>query len=196
MCTKTFVCLLCSLSLGLAGCEKRASTQPVSGKSQESAQVKLDVCELLEKGEIEAIQGSPVTETKSSQQPPGAFRVAQCFYTTAEFSKSVSLAVIGRDPDQPAGRSPKDFWKEKFGPYNGEKKKSNRETQPKEEESMPPKKIEGVGEEAFWSRNRFGGILYVLKGDAFMSIGVGGSDNEETKINKSKALAQKAIQRL
>jgi hypothetical protein len=44
--------------------------------------------------------------------------------------------------------------------------------------------------------NRFGGVLYVLKGDAFISISVGGPDTEETKINKSKTLAQKALQRL
>jgi len=43
-----------------------------------------------------------------------------------------------------------------------------------------------------------GGTLYVLKKekDVFMRISVGGADNEETKINKSKALAQKAIERL
>ena len=35
-----------------------------------------------------------------------------------------------------------------------------------------------------------------LKGDAFISIGLGGTDDEETKIKKSKALAQKALQRL
>ena len=201
MCTKMFLSLLCSLSLVLAGCEKRAKTQPVSGTSQESAQAKFDVCELLKKEEIEAIQGSPIKETKSNRRPEGAFRVSQCFYTAAEFSKSVSLAMIQRDPDQPAERGPKDFWKERFGHYSGEEKESDkdkRETQPKEEkeESIPPKKIEGVGEEAFWTGNRFGGVLYVLKGDAFISVSVGGPDNEETKINKSKALAQKALQRL
>ena len=53
-----------------------------------------------------------------------------------------------------------------------------------------------IGEEAYWAPNRFGGVFYVLKGDAFISISVGGPDDEETKINKSKALAQKALQRL
>jgi len=44
--------------------------------------------------------------------------------------------------------------------------------------------------------NRFGGVLYVLKGSAFVSIGLGGTDEEETKLKKSKTLAQKALQRL
>ena len=60
----------------------------------------------------------------------------------------------------------------------------------------PPKKIDGLGDEAFWVSNRFGGVLYVLKGDAFISIGVGGTDDEETKLKKSKALAEKALERL
>jgi hypothetical protein len=59
-----------------------------------------------------------------------------------------------------------------------------------------PKKIDGIGDEAFWVSNRFGGVLYVLKGNAFISIGLGGTDDEETKLTKSKALAQKALQRL
>jgi hypothetical protein len=43
---------------------------------------------------------------------------------------------------------------------------------------------------------RFGGALYVLKKDSFNRISVGGSDNEETNIKKSKALAEKALQGL
>jgi len=64
------------------------------------------------------------------------------------------------------------------------------------EQGSAPKKIEGLGDDAYWVGNRFGGILYVLKGDAFISIGVGGTDDQETRLKKSKALAQKALQRL
>ena len=64
------------------------------------------------------------------------------------------------------------------------------------EKGPPPKKIASLGDEAYWASNRFGGTLYVLKGDAFISIGIGGTDDEETKLKKSKALAQKALQRL
>jgi len=186
---KVLVSLLCSLSLASGGCEKRAATQLITNTSQESGQTKFDVCGLIKKAEIEAVQGSPIKETKSSARSEGDLRISQCFYPAAEFSRSVSLAVIQRDPDQQAKRSPRDFWKETFG------RKEGRATQEKEA-SVPPKKIDGIGEEAYWTSNRFGGVLYVLKGDAFISISVGGPDNEETKINKSKALAQKALQRL
>jgi hypothetical protein len=198
---KVFVSLLSSLLLTPAGCERRATTQSISTASQESGQAKFDVCGLIEKEEIEAIQGSPIKETKSSALSQGDLRVSQCFYTAAEFSKSVNLALIQKDPDRQAPRSPKDFWKERFGRYSGEGKESdkvNKETERREEreESVPPKRIDGIGDEAFWASNRFGGTLYVLKEDVFISISLGGTDDEATKIKKSKALAQKALQRL
>ena len=120
--------------------------------------------------------------------------MSQCFYTATEFSKSVNLAVVQRDPGHPSKRSPRDFWKEKFDPYQNEEPKTK--SGDEKEQGAAPKKIVGLGDEAYWVANRFGGILYVLKGDAFISIGIGGTDDEETKFNKSKALAQKALQRL
>ena len=213
---KVFVSLLCSLLFALAGCEKHAATQP-SSESQvarspvnyESGQAKFDVCGLIKNAEIEAVQGSPVTETKSSGHSDGGFRASQCFYA-ATSNNSVSLAVTQSDPDSSAKRSPRDFWKETFGRYTGEEKereedKVKREslrdqTHARGEEEAPalPKKISGVGDEAFWFGSRVGGALYVLKKekDVFIRISVGGADNEETKINKSKALAQKALERL
>jgi len=183
------------------GCKKRETPPPVPKISHQTNQVRLDACGLITTQEIEAIQGSPIKETKSSARSDAAFLVSQCFYTAAEFSKSVSLAVMQRDPGRPTTTSPKDFWKERFGRYSGEEKerdKAEKEADGKEEkeESVPPKKIEGIGEEAFWASNRFGGVLYVLKGDAFVSISLGGSDSEEIKLDKSKTLAQKALRRL
>ena len=46
-----------------AGCKKRETRPPVPRSSQESNQAKVEVCNLLTKGEIEAIQGSPIKET-------------------------------------------------------------------------------------------------------------------------------------
>jgi hypothetical protein len=193
--------LFCALIVVSAGCKKRETPPPVPRSSQESNRAQIDVCGLLTKEEIEAIQRSPIKETKSSARSDGGFRVSQCFYTATEFSRSVSLAVMQGDPDRPTTRSPKDFWKERFGRYSGdesERDKVKEETEGKEEkeESVPPKKIDGIGDEAFWASNRFGGVLYVLKAEAFISISLGGMDDEDTKIQKSKALAQKALQRL
>jgi hypothetical protein len=105
----------------------------------------------------------------------------------------VNLAFIQADPNQPGKRGAKDFWKEKFDPYANEAPNTNRD---EKEQGPAPKKITGLGDEAFWVSNRFGGILYILKGDAFISIGIGGTDEEEKKLEKSKVLGQKALERL
>ena len=184
MCRHLALLLLCSLLVDLPGCNKRET----------SSRAPRDVCGLITLDEIQTTQGSPMSGTKNSARSDGGFRVSQCFYTATEFSKSVNLAVVQRDPGHPSKRSPRDFWKEKFDPYQDEEPKTK--SGDEKEQGSAPKKIEGLGDDAYWVGNRFGGILYVLKGDAFISIGLGGTDDEETKLKKSKVLAQKALQRL
>jgi hypothetical protein len=195
------VLLVCSLVAVGVGCKKRETPNPVPKTSSELDRAQGDVCRLITSEEIGAIQASPVKEPKGSTRSDNGFRVSQCFYTATEFSKSVSLAVVQKDPDNSAKRSPKDFWKEKFGRFTGDEEARDRNEQEsgreeEEERLIPPKQIDDIGDQAYWVSNRFGGVLYVLKGDAFISIGLGGTDDEETKLNKSKALAQKALQRL
>src|SRR6266478_3165283 len=195
------VLLFCSLMAVAPGCKKRETLKPVPKTSGELDRAQGDVCRLITTEEIGAIQGSPIKEPKGSTRSENGFRVSQCFYTAAEFSESVNLAVIQKDPDNSARQSPKDFWKEKFGRFSGDEEardKNDQESgrQEEKEKLIPPKQIDGIGDEAYWVSNRFGGVLYVLKGNAFISIGLGGTDDEETKLKKSKVLAQKALQRL
>jgi hypothetical protein len=176
--------LLYCLFAALPACKKRETPPPTPR----------DVCALITLEEIQTVQGSPMKESKSSARADAGLRVSQCFYTATEFSRSVNLALVQRDPDHSSGRSAKDFWKEKFDPYENEEPKKDSDGE--KEKGAPPKKIDGLGDEAYWASNRFGGTLYVLKGDSFISIGLGGTDEQKTKLEKSKALAQKALQRL
>lgn len=223
MSRKVSISLLCSLLSALGGCEKSATTKPASDSQSRSSagspnvsqsvpitakrkpdQPTFDACGLITKEEIEAIQGSPITDMKSSARTDGPFRVSQCFYTAAEFSKSVSVAVTQPDPNNPGKRTPREFWKETFGRYSGQEKErddagnipapEHRRPEVEREASVPPKRIPAIGDEAYWTVGP-GGALYVLKNDAFIRISVGGADDEETKIEKSKTLAQKALAR-
>src|SRR5262249_34521317 len=144
-----FMCLATSLLVFLCGCTKRANVS-----------VTRDACSLVSKQELESVQGAPVIEAKTNQHSDGAFVVCQCFYTAAEFSKSVTLALVRSDPKQGSARSPKDFWKEKFDPYQDEEPKTN--SGDEKERGSAPKKIEGLGDDAYWVGNRSGDMLYVL----------------------------------
>ena len=191
---RIFLCLL-ALLLGLAGCRKAAE--------KKSIRAKMDACDLIKAEEVEAIQGSPVKETKSSERFEVGLRVAQCFFSTADFTKSVVVTMWQSDPEKPAKQSPKEFWKERFGRYSrgNVERNQDRDERPRERgeeeerKSIPPKRIDGLGDEAYWTGS-VGAALYVLKNDVFVRVAVGGSGSEETRIKNSKALAEKALGRL
>ena len=210
---KIFVSLFCLVALAGWGktasadarAKKSPSSTPTPSASPAVAAPKFDACGLITKEEIEAIEGSPITDVKSSENSEGEFRVSQCFYTAKEYARSVSLAVTQSNPNKPGNRTPKDFWKETFGRFSGDESASEKEKKAspeperekgEKEKSAPPKKIAGLGDEAYWIGNRMGGTLYVLKKDAFLRVAVGNADSPETMLKKAKALAEKAIPRL
>jgi hypothetical protein len=151
-----------------------------------------DACALITKAEIEAVQGEPVKETKSSDRSSSSFAISQCFYSLPTFNKSVSLEVT-------RGQSGiKEFWNKTFHKKEeaGEEGEEDRGRGEEGEKEAKPKPVPGVGDEAFWMASRVAGALYVLKNNAFIRISIGGPDNESVKIEKSKTLAKKALSRL
>ncbi len=66
----------------------------------------------------------------------------------------------------------------------------------REEELRKPRPIDGLGEEAYWVGNSISGALYVLNGNSFLRISVGGVRGESARMEKSKALAHAALKRL
>jgi hypothetical protein len=197
-----------------AGCKKSPETrlqvsppaQPKALQPISPAEQKIEACTLITKEEVGAVQSTTISDTKSSEGPGGNYLITQCYYAATGPNLSVSLAVTQRDPKNSNAPNPREQWEQTFGRFDKEQQPGTKEEEEKEgpkaparedeEKAAPPKKIEGVGEKAFWSGNRFGGALYVLKGDVFIRVSVGGPDNEETKIEKSKMLAQKALSRL
>lgn len=193
--------LVCVLLLGTGACRK---AETVSQKSDD-ASPKLDACSLISRPDVEAVVGSKITDTKSSEHADGGLRVSQCFYNAEVFSKSVSLSVTQADSASSQKRSPKQFWKETFGRFDDgkaeeqegdEAKRKSLGEKGEEETAAPPKKVDGLTDAAYWTANRVGGSLYALKNDLFVRVSVGGADNEQEKLEKSKKLAQKALDRL
>jgi hypothetical protein len=199
--------LLCALlgSAVLLPAGQAAGGSPL--KSAEAANgatsAKTAVCALLTSAEIQAVQGEPVLETIPSAQPSGGFLMSQCYFRTATSVKSVSLALAAPDPAKPSAPTPREFWKKQFHPPEPvEEEKSAAGKAPKkteverEEELRKPHPIDELGEEAYWVGNSISGALYVLKGNSFLRISVGGVREESARMEKSKALARAALQRL
>jgi hypothetical protein len=187
--------------------------QAPGGSSQKSAKAakdtssakKIDVCALLTSAEIEAAQGEPVQEIKPSSQPSGGLLMSQCLFRTATFAKSVSLALATPDPDKRPVLTPREFWRKQFHPpeqEKGEEEKPAVGKAPKnpeaerEKEGRKLRPVNGLGEEAYWVGNQITGAVYVLKGEAFLRISVGGVRDESSRMEKSKTLARAALRRL
>lgn len=167
-----------------------------------AASRKFDPCALLTSREIEEVQGDKLASQKSSEPGRERFAVSQCFYTLATFSKSISLEVTRRRPGEAA--SPRAYWKQMFfrAMEKGKEKEEEAESDARErrekarEAAARPRRISGVGDEAYWDGSTLGGGLFVLKRDAYFRLSVGGPDNETVKIEKLKKLARRILPRL
>jgi hypothetical protein len=190
-----------------------ASASPAASPSV-VAQAGINPCSLLTSDEIRVVQGEPVKETKASQQASGGLVSLQCYYGLPTSANSISLALTETDPTKPGGTTAKEYWQQTF---HGEEttdvaregrkerddeqnktraQKPNGKREEEDETGVPPKPVSGVGDEAFWTASRFSGALYVLQGQRFIRISVGGSGDEETKLKKTKTLAQQVLRRL
>jgi hypothetical protein len=161
-------------------------------------------CRLLTTGEIAAVAGGRVTEMKPTSRTTGTLAISDCFYRSEPFTSSVSVELT-RNAGGSRGKI-RDHWKAIFyGDQEGEREEeeearaqgSRGEENPKgREKESPPQPVEGLGDEAFWLANPASGVLYVLKGDAYLRVSVGGAGEESAKRRKASELARKALARL
>lgn len=164
---------------------------PADGES--GASDGADVCALIEKSEIASVQGEPVRAVAPSSYITDGLNFSQCYYTvmSADGSKnlSVHLQVI-RSAAKGQGRTMvKDFWEQKLKHPKGRSEKE-------EQESGKPLPVSGLGDEAFWMGNNVMGAIYARKNDKIVRVSIGGPGDAKTRIEKSKTLAQKSLQRL
>jgi len=184
-----FLCMLiCATVASLEGQQRSAMTtqaQPI------------DPCKLLTGEDIKSVQGDTLEETEPGTEPSvHGLEQALCLYRTSTPVKSVSIAVASG-----ARKQLREYWRKQFhrGAERQEeaqpdagKNKSGRE----DHEESTPRIVNGVGEEAYWVGNRMIGVLYVLRGNTFLRVSVGGVRDEAARMEKSVALARAALKRL
>ena len=211
------VILFLLLALTLTGC--RSTTKPVVTAPPVATPAvvksKIDICNLLTSDDLKEVQGEAYKEAQRSDRLDGEFIVAQCYYALPTTVNSVVVSA-NTATDNPAARRPKAFWEQTFGKYDEKEGdgKSEREQEKRKErekdksakprereedeekESAPPARVKDLGDEAFWVGSPIGGALYVLKSDIIFRISVGGAGDQQAKLNKSKTLAQKILNKL
>lgn len=170
--------------------------ETVALTSAANAQPKIDASKLLTSEDLQTVIGEPLKEAVVSSRLEAGFAIAQCYFTLPTPSRSVVVTVTTRG-DGPQRQDPRKFWEEKF--HESAEETEGRRGEAGEEAERPPaapKKIENVGEEAYWVESGQMGAVYALQGNRFIRLAIGGNDDEETKIKKSTALARSVLKRL
>jgi hypothetical protein len=162
-----------------------ALVQAAASARAPAGQAKPDACALLANDEVKAVLGLDVRERQPGTQNVHGLLLSQCYFGTAT-PRSVSVAIAGTTKIEGRTVTPRQFWQQQFHPREREKS----------EEGSAARPIPGVGDEAFWSGTRIAGALYVLKGRTFIRVSVGGIQDEQDRISRSRALALAALKRL
>lgn len=170
-------------------------------------------CRLLTAADVAAVQPGSLVESKPTATDAGGYAIADCFYRLEPFTSSVSLEVTRRGPGRES-RDPAERWERMFHAESAEAGRDDEEREERErgaegmaraegreirgieKDKTPPIKIEGVGDEAFWVGNRASGVLYALRGHAYVRVSVGGAGTEEEKRAKAVELARRALRRI
>ena len=147
-----------------------------------AADQSLDVSKIIDKAAAESILGETVKDSspRSGEGKDGYY--SKCNYYTENRRKSLILRV--QIPTSEAIEPMKEL--ELVAASTG-----------------PLKPVEGIGDKA----QMFSGggdtatgarvfMLYVAKGNAFLTIGLGGFDDEAVALEKAKAVAQKLLEHL
>ena len=149
-----------------------------------------DACTLLTAEEIQSVQGEPLKDAQTDRKEANGLMIAQCFFALPSYERSVSLVLVQKGAGT-AARSPVESWREMFSA------KTLQEPQPDAtKKKMPPMRVADLGDEAFWVGNNTIGVLHVLKADGYITLSVGGPEDQAAKIEKTKALARLILPRL
>lgn len=168
---------------------------------------KVEICDLLASKDLQTGLGETLKEAFPSARSEGGFRISQCVYSLSPTTNTITVLVAQR-AESAGARDPKEFWDETFR-HGGEEAKvraqqkdgakagSMPEARGNENiRAVPPQQISGLGDDSYWTGNRVGGALYVLKENTYFRISVGGPGDQAAKIKKSTALAQIVLKQL
>jgi hypothetical protein len=155
----------------------------------------VDACALVAGRDVSRILDADIKSTRPVTEAARGVLLYQCYISTGT-PRSISIAVAGPMRSGSRTVTPRQFWREQFHPARRAGSSHERDRRDREREDAAARPVRGVGDEAFWSGTRVAGALYVLRGNTFIRVSVGGIQDERERIEKSRQLAAAAITRL
>ena len=152
-------------------------------------------CSLIPATAIHQVFGEPVTNAKPASQTSGEVTSSHCFYSLPTFTNSISVSLTAPGAANARHDAARELWQRWF---HGERDDGDHEAAGKSEEQEAASKaspLPNLGDEAFWVHS-FVGNLYVLKGNEFLRISIGGKLTDEERQERAQALARAALKTL
>lgn len=185
---------------------------------------KSKTCALISDEEMKEVQGEAPLSAQGSEHTAESLSMSQCFYRLPTFGNSVSLEVVSAAAGSPPGAL-KEYWRSRFHPdavearerarrleeearlrreeelkrerEAGQVREGGRRKKNRAEEHWRPERVEGVGEEAFWSGNQKMWTLDVLSRERVVRVSLaGGPEAQAENLKTATALARKVLKNL
>ena len=205
---------------GNAARPEQSPTQTPAPAAPAAEVPKSATCALLSAEDVREVLGEAPADAQGSEHFAGALSTSQCFYRLPTFTKSFSLEVVRAAPD-----ALRNHWRKQFRPEAVEAREHERRLREegerareeelrrereaglareggrrmkrdKEAEDARPRRVEGLGAEAYWSGNQNTAALSVLGGKAVVRVVVGGPEEDAARIRKASELARRVLKRL
>lgn len=160
----------------------------------------IDACALISDEELEAITGARVESRKSNVNVSNGLRVAQCYVQMPTAADSVAFAIYQKA--EVNGPNPRSVWAQTYGrnfEQEQEREEESGEESNREEKNFArPEELPGLGEKAFAVPQRFGVTIYLLSGNNFLRLSIGGAaaDPREKKIAILRSIAEVLLPKL
>jgi hypothetical protein len=198
--------------------------QPTPDATQATEQpTPSDTCRLLNASDLRALQGEELLDAQGSEHLTGSLTTSQCFYRLPTFNKSINLEIT-RPANGSTADALKAFWRQRFTPEAFEARERVRERKEGDERKRDdelkrarasgqitegghsekekgegesrPRRVAGIGDEAYWSESEGNGALSVLGKGAVVRISLGGSEDQAAMMTKATVLARRVLKQL
>jgi hypothetical protein len=208
------------------GADTRQATPTPAAQQSPAQPPQSATCRMLSAEDVREVQGEAPQDAQGSEHLAGGLSMSQCFYRLPTFNKSVNVEVVRAAEGSSSDEALKQFWRQRFRPDAVEASERERERKEEgereherelkreresgqvregghkekekggEEDESRPRRVAGLGEEAYWSGNQITAALSVLGKNAVVRISVGGPEGQDEKIKKASALARKLLKQL
>src|SRR3954471_2314880 len=104
-----------------------------------------NICKAIPASQLERVQKAKLLIAKPTEHDDGKLTTSACYFRMDPDALSVSLEIMSRSKGDSI--DPREFWESRFREREVE---NGKELSENEEKRVPPEKLNGLGDDAYW----------------------------------------------